>query len=418
MPASTPDPLSLAAGGEFVVEAPSVEAAVADVRARTGQEPQILDVHQVARGGVAGFFAREVTQVRVRVGAVAPSESDGPLRRARPVPAESSASPTTGNAVERMATAQIHGVEAVLAAMTADADEREVSFGDVLRRELDEGRDPLRAARAVATGTDSLFASHPALAGGAVVLGSPVAERPAASAAPDVGAPLEQQWSVAVASAEAVVEPVVEPELEADVEADVEAVVAPVEVGPAWSTAALYRLGLPTSLLDRIAIASGVTADGAWLAAVARAVAPLCAPLPQGSQVLVGPDADLLGQALSVPVTPSGGNPPYRGDIALVVDDTPAELAWVDRVTGDRWRHVVVSDRAARGLVTDDVAAVSWVGSRCLPEAIGVAVTCGLVLAYGLRGVGSDVVRATPLDVAIGLRDLLPRAEHGQQARR
>ncbi len=59
-----PYPHEVVEGGVLVVEAPSAEEALATVTERLGADARIVSAERVRRGGIAGFFAREVVQLR------------------------------------------------------------------------------------------------------------------------------------------------------------------------------------------------------------------------------------------------------------------------------------------------------------------------------------------------------------------
>jgi hypothetical protein len=59
-------------GATLVVERPTAEAAIAEVHERLGADARILEARRVARGGIAGFFAKEIVQIHA-----APPEPGG-----------------------------------------------------------------------------------------------------------------------------------------------------------------------------------------------------------------------------------------------------------------------------------------------------------------------------------------------------
>lgn len=61
-------------------------------------------------------------------------------------------------------------------------------------------------------------------------------------------------------------------------------------------------------------------------------------------------------------------------------------------------------------LLDGNVLAVSWVGRRGVAAALRLASSLGLVLGYGMdTGRGATAYRATPVDVALAIRELVGR---------
>lgn len=171
----------------------------------------------------------------------------------------------------------------------------------------------------------------------------------------------------------------------------------------------LRELRLPRAIVDAC---EGLDPrdDGAWVMAIAAAVSSWCRPLPAPDAVLVGPRAHTLAGGLGLPSRRPGELVPDGGCVGLRVTDTHEGRAWVDGVRGSRWTHLVVGATRWQAFLFDDVTAVSWVGDESLPAALEAAGRMGLVLGYGLGAVtGKQPVRATPVDVALIIRSLLPR---------
>ena len=91
---------------------------------------------------------------------------------------------------------------------------------------------------------------------------------------------------------------------------------------------------------------------------------------------------------------------------SLVLSVIGASRAWFERVRGDRWLHLVAGG-PWKDLVAQEPAAVSWVGDDALVKALQICATYDVGLGYGT--VGPQIVRAQPVDVAIGLRGLIER---------
>lgn len=105
---------------EITIEADSVEDALAEVAARLGPRARIVRADRVRRGGIAGFFAREVVEV------VATAEEPA------------ATSPSTADDPDPQTPAR--GVERALQQMMAAAEE--ASFAEVLGRTLVAGASP------------------------------------------------------------------------------------------------------------------------------------------------------------------------------------------------------------------------------------------------------------------------------------
>jgi hypothetical protein len=336
--------------GGIVVEADTTEQALTEVGRRLGPDAEIVSARKVHRGGWNGFFARELVQLEARARDTSPSAAPGP-----PPPATSD-----------------DGLAGALARLTREADDRELSFRDVLVRELGVER---------AAETDDAACDAAA----------PIADAPPVEAAAVEAAAVE---AAAVEAAAVEVPP---------------AAVRSTVGGAAWSIDLLQQLRLPPTVVEACR-GLDPSDDAAWLLAVAGAVGSWCRPLPARDAVLIGPRAHRLGDGLGLPSARPGGAVPPTGTVALKVTDTPEGRAWVDRTRAGRWGHLVVGGARWQAFLFDDVTAVSWVDDEHLPAALEAAARMGLVLGYGLGdATGRRPVRATPLDVALTVRSLLPR---------
>src|SRR5689334_2091653 len=79
MPASKSDPEMPTSGRRLdlddlsvTVEAPTAEEALAQIAAQLGDDARIVSAEKVQRGGLAGFFAKEMVQITAR-----PANRDG-----------------------------------------------------------------------------------------------------------------------------------------------------------------------------------------------------------------------------------------------------------------------------------------------------------------------------------------------------
>ncbi len=176
-----------------------------------------------------------------------------------------------------------------------------------------------------------------------------------------------------------------------------------------WSVANLQRAGLPASIVDAC-WELNTDDEFIWMRAITRAVSVFCRPLPRGAAVIAGPRALRLANGLRIPTAKVGGLPPYGGTVGLRVKDDEKSRAWFREVRGERWLHLVVGGRRCQGLLHDEPLAVSWVGHDALPEALSLCARFGLVLGYGISDEReAPAVRATPTDVAVAIRSLMPR---------
>ncbi len=289
---------------EITIEADTVEDALAEVAARLGPAARIVRADRVRRGGIAGFFAREV----VEVVAVADRDPAGPDTEATPGDGDDDVVSPSG------------GVDHTLERMLAAAEQ--ASFAEVLGRTLVSGAEPAAAPAAGARA------------------GVAVETPPRTAAGPSV-------------PSEAV-------------------------PGVHWDVGRLLEVGLPPSYLEALAGLDPAD-DLAHLSALARALAPLCGPIPPGRGRMTGPRADRLAAAL-------GAGP-----------------------SGD-WVHLVVGDEGAPTALTETPTLVSWVSERGAVGAIRVAHLTGATLAYGMSSrFGAPAHRVTALDAAWAVRELLER---------
>jgi hypothetical protein len=140
LPTSTSDPtVEPIEGATYVAESATAEAALAEVHAHLGPDARILDARRVLRGGVGGFFSREVVQLHAAAGSSAPA-----------VPAvPATAAPDVGAPVTNPVTA-VAPIDRLLAG--AEDTEETVDFATYLRDQLTrtEPRPPAAASAAPA----------------------------------------------------------------------------------------------------------------------------------------------------------------------------------------------------------------------------------------------------------------------------
>jgi hypothetical protein len=345
---STPPSTPPAPGATEVVEAPTAEAAIAAVHASLGANARIVDARRVLRGGIGGFFAKEVVQLHAAPGASSP-----------------------------VSTALDHGAVSLAG-----------TWGAVLRSEAGRTTES-EVTRPDASPVDRLLdgaLAVPEAVDFATFLRRRLAEEDAVAPevveASDAGAPLEVASSVApFGTAELSPEVVASEPLLAEAGGEPSPAT---DGGPAWSVAALLQLGLPVELVRSLQVAESAD-DLAWTTALAEALRPSCRPLPTGPAVMLGPHAHLIGE----------------------VEGTPAARSetWLKALRGGRWLHLVVGGDGWRAPLADQPLAASWARAEDLPDALRCAVELGLVLGFG--PLGGRIRRARPLDVALAVRDLV-----------
>lgn len=355
------------------VEADTAEQALAIVRERLGDDAEIIEARKVHRGGWKGFFALERVELtaRPRVGAV-PAAATPPAPPAPPV----------GPAATDGATADPASVRRQF----EEEEKRDrADFDRMLRRLLEPEPDTATSATARPTPPDP----------------APAAHAPASAEPPRAEPPLAEP-----SLAEPVLPEPPRPAAPRRVSAAPSA--GPVSPGVAWSCAELEALRLPAPLVDACADLDPAD-DAAWVSAIADVVGPWCRPLPSGAPAYVGPRVAGFARSLGVPTVRLGAATALAGPVALEAPDTSEGRAWAVRLAGDRWLHVVAGGRRWHGFMFEDALAVSWLGDDQLPLALTLASRMGLVLGHGHCRGTRQFVRATPVDVALGIRALLPR---------
>jgi hypothetical protein len=460
---SKPDPTALpsddtelVAGATAVVEATTTEAAIADVHDRFGPDARILDARRVLRGGIGGFFAREVVQLHAAPAGPGPAgavPAPAGARRSRVADPSEGIAPTTWTPPTLADAAPADGssgeaspVDRLLAG-AGDAPEEE-DFATFLQRQL--GAAPADHGRVVEpdepSGSDAPSVSDPEL------------DRPTTGAQPsDATSRLWQ--AVAEARTRLGLEP-------AD---DQDTLVPTPAVGPTASTAtspsseATSALPVPpvaaTSALPVPPVAATSALPVSPAAATSAVPVPPAAatsalPTPAATSdasaatgagehgprddepawsttvlLLLGLPADLVRSvappepaddltwtmALAAALRPLCRPLPAGADV--LVGPAARELGratgrtsassqtWRAAVGADRWTHLVVGGEDWRRHLTEDTLAVSWATPGDLPEAIRCAVDLGLVLGVG--PLGGEVRRARPLDLAVAVRDLV-----------
>lgn len=364
--------------GTVVVEADTAEMAMERLVDELGDDVRILEARKIRRGGVGGFFSRELVQLTAEVTG----------------PTSSPAEPTFGE---------------VLAAQSGDAAPAAPAIAITDLRGSDDSAGDDIAARTLAA-TQITFAPQP----------DPVFEPPIS---------IDLRVRPAMDEDIEIFEPDPEPQSTAELvferasatEATRAESISPPDGLPRaahddgrgavdWGTTSLVRLGLPTPLINAL---SGVdrTDDLACLQALAHAVAPLCSPVVSGDTVVVGPATWNVAMLMDIQVVAPGDQLGIDSCIAVDSDGSPADRAWLDTAIGDREVHLVIGgDDGWRELLFRSPRFVSWTDRSSVVDALYVAATLEATLAYGVTSDGGDLLPARPLDVAIAVRDLMGRA--------
>lgn len=321
-----PRPHEVADGDLLVVEAPSAEEALEAVTERLGADARIVSAERVRRGGIAGFFAREMVQLTAARSADAAALARLGAR-------------TAIGATRAGRTSFAETLEAALGGDEREPGEHRTGFEE-LDRTTGAGGGP--EASAVAAGPEP--AGHP---------------------------------------------------------------VGGVGLGPvAWSPDELVRIGLPYGLIEAVARLAPRD-DLGWVGAVAGWVARFCPALPDGPALVIGPHADRLARALELPLVRCPQLPRNEGTVCVVSDGDCADLAWLARAQAGRFVHAVLGGPGSERLREWRPKVVSWIEPGAVAEALRWCAQDGAILGYGL--LGTRLVRANPIDVALAVRDLVVR---------
>lgn len=429
--AHIPDRMPVRGEGDLVVvEAPTAEEALDRLTQFLGPDVDIIAAEKVARGGIAGFFAREMIQLTAQ-----PPSTQAPAR----TPAHPAA-PAAEPPAEPPAAAPPPAVPAHLARLLATRSEEappppagppapEPTFAEVLRQQLGLPSQPAtidltvphpippelpppaevpqparqhRGRRRDAAATQDQAPAptdrpaEPARTPLALV--PEIAPAPQAPAVPAPPAP----------AAPAPAAPALPPAHAAHARRRHVVTGSHPGTGPvAWSPDELVRLGLPFAFI-RPVMDLDPADDLAWIRSLAEAAEPLCGPLPTGDFLLRGHGAEPIAAALAVPVLHRFR--PVEGSICVAGVEPEAAQRLVNRLRGERWIHLVVGGGGAHGPGDPPPSVVSWVGRTRLPEVLHLSMDLAIPVGYfksSARGAG--VLRATPVEIALALRDLVVR---------
>ena len=446
--------------GTIVVEAPSVEAALAAVAEQVGPYGTIIGAERVSKGGIGGFFSKQTYRVLVRRDPIddptprrfseadirsvvegtaamvedaprSPAVSTQPVSTqpvstqrvpAQPVSAQRVfAEPEPMAAVDRV-LGQVEASETrVVATSAIDSDEtlsaQPQTFGEALRAQLQ--------ARKIAPVVE--LAAQPLIDLRATT-SEPVAVQPSevtvdlAEVIVDLAevtvdlttAPVPALVSVAAASA-------APSGTSAPAPPAPPTATAPGSTQPRmplgrplddcatgtgvveWSADALSRVGLPYSLIRPLADLDSRD-DLAWVFRLSEMVAGMCGPLPTGDVVLAGHDVGTLADRTGLAVTVAPERPAASGSVAIELDITSDTLPYLEFSRAGRALHLHcggIVEAAPR-----DVAAVSW-SDKFLGGALHVAIETGATLGYIVRA--DELIRVTPFELALAIRSRLPR---------
>lgn len=433
---------------QVTVEAETVEDALVEISSELGEDAEIMRAQKVHRGGVGGFFAKEMVQLTAR------------RRRGQPA--------------QLRPKARGAGISGVLERMAQDADAGDGDFRSALRRELAAGPDDSDTGGFLAavgwqdeaeqpteddapppeTNADVVVDEQtvPTFADESVDANEtpePVAVGPVLQVAPLFPSVDEEPATVDVEPvAEEVVEQVIDPvpvagdvipidfplepdfdeaastNLDQDIapmrdqEEDSEAAAdnpavdlgAPEGMGAVdWGTTSLLRLGMPAPIVGAVAHLDA-NDDLGWIESIAAAVEPYCGPLPEGDVIVVGPHAERLAEPLGLPLIQAGEMAPYHGSFCAIVEDTVQDRTWLEFVQGGRGIHLVIGDEPWQDLLVGEPVAVSWVGETAVSDALYLAFTLGSTLGFGtVDGFVSSMVRAQPTDIALAVRRIVGR---------
>lgn len=394
MSRSTPE--STLADGDLVIEAPTAEAALELVAERLGTRARISGVERVRRGGIGGFFARELVQVTAT--AAGGTDGDGADRDLVAGPPRAPHGPPDD------ATDAV--VDGLLAQV--DAVGEPTSFGQLLSRHLaepdpdaDPTVDPDIDALPARSAPDRPPSATPPPEPGPAPVTPPPEPGPAPLAPPPEPGPAPVAPPAPPAAPSPVPAAPRPPRSVLPQRAD--------PGMPEWSLANLRRIGL-TGVVHRGDV-EGLEPrdDSGWTHALATRLAPLCGPLPRGPVAIVGPSANRLASVTGLPRCEAGADRTPESFVA-VLGDSDDERRWLASVRRGRTLHLVVGDRRWRRLLFDEPTVLSWTAGE-LCEAISLAAALDLTLGYAIPDIGT-AVRATAVDLAVAVRGLLPTATH------
>ena len=434
MPESVPDVSRV--DGRLMVEARSASDALGAVASELGTNARIVAVDKVLRGGIAGFFAREMIQVIADIGEPDDERPAGGV--SAPVGADQAAAAVEDRVTALRRLTADGGAAAPAPSSPALRTQPGVSdFSDLLRQaalqqdppteaswhrsaELPPRRDPEFVGTPVAIALDRLLRQTATLEG--ENFGQALrAELSRAGWRPEHGNPaharIKRVWAEPVdavpdVSSDVSSEPSVEFRTDngqpsAPSQPSEPAGVAVGATTDPWSIDVLGRLGLPPVVLEAVEDLDPGDPQR-WVEAIATCVEPLCTPLPLEDCAYVGPGAATIADP-SISTVSITGQFRAAGDICIPVGDSGTGRSDVGWLRDGRWLHVVVGEGSWRGLLDEHPTAVSWVHPTDLPTAITVAFEHGLALGSS-RAAGGQRHAADPMAVATAIAELVADA--------
>jgi hypothetical protein len=376
----------------LIVEAPTAEAALEVVADKLGTRARIAGVERVRRGGVGGFFARELVQVT--------ATGQDAAHAATPAPAPPEEPRSAVDRLLRQIAERDDPFAATLQRQLAPAtsDDAGTATGDAPAQDATEPVRPPAAEDAA----DDARAAGPAVA-------EPVAPPPAQD--PPVrswtGLRTADAASPAAARFPWAQHPPVPatPAPNGGPAAPRAGARVPLAGTPQWSVRNLCRLGLPPLVPGDEAARLAPDDDLGWTHAVAASLQPLCGPLPDGPTIVVGPAAERLAGVLDLAVHWPGQPTPPESFIAPI-SGRSAERTWLASVRERRPLHLVVGGPAWRALLFDDPVVLSHTDAT-LCDAVSLAFQLGITFGYTCHSWG-ETTRTNPIDLAVAIRRLLP----------
>jgi len=384
--------------GSLVVEAPTVESALAAVQHHCGPDATIVEAEKVQSKGIGGFFSKQLFRVHVAASSVSEEVSGA-------------TSPVEPQGVGA-------AVDVVLRQVEAGEHDSMQTFGQALSAQLSS--DMLTRA-----GSDSDLG----VGDDEPIIDLRDTDEPSDVPIPDVTSDLSTQRAsfeeltyrqpthadehIPLPSSDAIAPPP-GPKTETRTRVPLGRPMdewAPGSGPVRWSMDQLSRLGLPYRLIHGLAHLDPED-DLAWVFRLAESASSLCGQLPQEAMLLIGNDIVTMGSMLGIETGEYPLPPMYEGDAALSVPTLSESADFVDRVSAGRPIHIVCDVGGFGAELLDNVGdelSVATVSTTpaALALALQIAVATDAVLGYLVDG--DRMIRLTPFELALAVRDSLPR---------